>query len=68
MATGLQALDVRLEVIEEVLGHTSGSRGGIVGVYQRHRFEKEKRAALESWSQHIQSLLEPTAAEKLVQL
>jgi hypothetical protein len=32
---------VRLEVIEAVLGHVSGSRAGIVGLYQRHRFEAE---------------------------
>ncbi len=68
VATGLQALGARLEVIDEVLGHASGSRAGIVGVYQRHRFEKEKRAALDSWSRHIQGLLEPAAAEKVVQL
>jgi integrase len=67
-ATGLQRLGAKLEVIEEILGHVSGSRAGVVGVYQRHRFEKEKRAALESWSRHIQSLLEPTVAEKLVHL
>ena len=36
VATGLQRLGVRLEVIEAVLGHVSG-RAGIVGVYQRHR-------------------------------
>ena len=38
VATGLQRLGVRLEVIEAVLGHMSGSRAGIVGVYQRHQF------------------------------
>ena len=58
------ALGARLEVIEEVLGHASGSRAGIVGVYQRHRFEKEKRAALESWSQVIQTLLEAEPTRK----
>jgi len=36
MATGLQRLGVRLEVTEAVLNHVSGSRSGIVGVYQRH--------------------------------
>ena len=36
MATGLQRLGVRLEAIEAVLGHISGSRLGIVGTYQRH--------------------------------
>ena len=43
VATGLQRLGVRLEVTEAVLGHVSGSRSGIVGVYQRHEYRDEKR-------------------------
>lgn len=42
LATGLQRLGVRLEVTEAVLNHTSGSRTGIVGVYQRHDWASEK--------------------------
>jgi integrase len=57
VATGLQRLGVRLEVAEAVLNHVSGSRGGIVGVYQRHDWKDEKRAALNAWSEHVQSLI-----------
>src|SRR5262249_24640771 len=40
-------LGVRLEATEAVLNHTSGSRGGIAGVYRRrHDWAAEKRAAL----------------------
>ena len=53
VATGLQRLGVTLQVVEAVLGHTSGSRGGIVGVYQRHNYADEKRAALEAWGAHV---------------
>jgi integrase len=55
-ASGLQRLGVRLEVTESVLGHRSGSFRGIVRVYQRHDFADEKRAALERWSDHIESI------------
>jgi hypothetical protein len=48
VATGLQRLGVWLEVTEAVLNHISGSRGGIVGVYQRHDWAAEKRAALDA--------------------
>lgn len=57
VATGLQRLGVRIEVVETVLGHVSGSRGGIVGIYQRHRFEAEAREALVVWAAHLQRLL-----------
>src|SRR6516164_9556971 len=53
VATGLQRLGVRLEVTEAVLNHISGSRGGIAGVYQRHDWASEKRAALGAWSTHV---------------
>jgi integrase len=49
VATGLQKLGVRLEVTESVLNHVSGSRAGIVGVYQKHEWSDEKRAALNAW-------------------
>src|SRR5262249_43263494 len=38
LATGLQRLGVRLEVTEAVLNHVGHSRGGIVGIYQRHEW------------------------------
>jgi integrase len=50
LATGLQRLGVRLEVTEAVLNHLSGSRAGVVGIYQRHDWAEEKRAALDAWS------------------
>ena len=67
-ATGLQRLGVRLEVTEAVLGHVSGSRGGIVGVYQRHDYADEKRRALESWSRHVATVLSKKKARKVVAL
>ena len=58
MATGLQRLGVRLEVTEAVLNHVSGSRSGIVGVYQRHGWEAEKAAALRAWTAHVLTAFE----------
>ncbi len=56
LATGMQRLGVRLEVTEAVLNHVSGTRSGIVGVYQRHSYLNEKRDALDSWGKEVQSL------------
>jgi integrase len=58
VATGLQRLGVRLEVTEAVLNHISGSRAGIAGVYQRHDWAAEKRAALDAWADHVVSIVE----------
>jgi integrase len=58
VATGLQGLGIRLEVTEAVLNHTSGSRAGVVGVYQRHKYENEKRAALNAWADKLTAIFE----------
>ena len=56
VATGMQKLGIPLPVTEGVLGHSSGSRSGIVGIYQRHTYADEKRQALEAWGQHVTAL------------
>ena len=51
-AANLQRLDVKLEIIEALLDHVSGTRAGMVGVYQRRRHEVEMREAVttyEAW-------------------
>ena len=57
LATGMQRLGVRLEVTEAVLNHVSGSRAGIVGVYQRHEYGPEKRAALDAWAREVERII-----------
>jgi integrase len=52
-ATGLQRLGVRLEVTEAILNHVGGSRAGVTGIYQRHDWATEKRAALDAWATHV---------------
>jgi integrase len=56
LATGLQRLGIPLQVTEAVLNHT-GSRAGIVGIYQRHDYAQEKRAALDAWGAHVMGLV-----------
>jgi integrase len=57
-ASGMARLGVSLVVIEKVLNHVSGSLAGIVGVYQRHEFADEKRAALQQWADHVERLVQ----------
>ena len=69
VATGLQRLGVRLEVTEAVLNHVSGTRAGIVGIYQRHDWKAEKRTALDGWAAHMLAAVDGAeAAPKVVQM
>jgi integrase len=56
-ASGMARLGIALPVIERVLNHVSGSFAGIVGIYQRHDFAKEKQAALKAWGDHIAAVV-----------
>lgn len=68
LATGLQRLGERLEVVEAILNHVAGSRSGIVGIYQRHDWAAEKRAALEAWARHVAAILNPVDETNVVPL
>jgi integrase len=57
VATGCQRLGVNLQTVEALLGHTAGSRAGIVRVYQVHDFAAEKREAIEKWGAHVMALI-----------
>jgi integrase len=67
-ASGLGRLGINLPVIEKVLNHSSGSFAGIVGVYQKHSFADEKRAALEAWGSFVTAVVEGKPASKVVRL
>jgi integrase len=54
-----------IAVTEAVLNHISGSKGGIVGIYQRHEHTGEKREARDKWAGHVEKLISNRATEKV---
>jgi integrase len=68
LATGLQRLGVRFEVVEAVLAHVSGARSGVAGIYQRHNWGDEKRSALDAWAAHVGALLTGDERDNVVKL
>jgi len=68
VASGLQRLGIALPVTEKVLNHVSGSFGGVVGVYQRHEYAEEKRAALEAWANLLGQIVSGRPAGNVVPL
>ena len=66
VASGMAKLEINLPVIEKILNHVSGSFGGIVGVYQRHSYDAEKRAAMATWARHIESVMNGETAGNVV--
>jgi integrase len=57
VATGMAELGVLPHVIEAVLNHV-GHREGVAGVYNKSAYEREVRAALALWADHVRSIVE----------
>ena len=45
-------------IIEAVLNHVSGHRGGVAGIYNRAAYEAEKATALSRWAEHVDAIVE----------
>jgi len=45
-------------VIEQILNHLSGHKGGVAGIYNRSSYEREVRAALAQWHDRLRTLVE----------
>jgi len=57
-ATGMANIGVQPHIIEQILNHQSGHRRGDAGIYNRSPYEREVRAAMALWSDHVRSLIE----------
>jgi integrase len=56
VATKLADIGVMPHVVEEILNHRSGHRSGVAGTYNRSVYEREVRAALAMWEDHVRAL------------
>jgi integrase len=57
-ATKMADIGVQPHIIEAVLNHISGHKVGVAGIYNRSSYEREVKAALALWADHIRSLVE----------
>jgi integrase len=55
--TRLADLGVLPHVIEQILNHQSGHRAGIVAVYNKSTYEREVKAAMALWDDHLRELI-----------
>ena len=52
-ATGMAGAGIAPHVVERVLNHTSGTFGGVAGIYNRFGYLDEMRQALEAWEARL---------------
>jgi integrase len=65
VATHMADLGVQPHVIEQILNHQSGHKRGPAGIYNRSSYEREVRAALALWAEHVLALVEGRASKVL---
>jgi integrase len=58
VATRMADIGITPHIIEEILNHVSGHKGGVAGIYNRSSYDREVRAALALWSDHVRMLIE----------
>ncbi|MFW7268640.1 tyrosine-type recombinase/integrase [Gluconacetobacter sp. Hr-1-5] len=51
--TIMARLGIGPHVADRVLNHVQGTIRGVAAVYQRHEFEAERAAALDTWARHV---------------
>jgi integrase len=56
--TRMADLGVQPHIVEQILNHVSGARAGVAGIYNRSVYEREVKAALALWCDHIRTLVE----------
>ena len=58
VSTHMNEIGVMPHIVEAVLGHVSGSRGGVAGIYNLATYEGDKRAAMLRWDAHLMAAIE----------
>jgi integrase len=61
VATGMADIGIQPHIIEAVLNHVSGHKGGIAGIYNRAAYGAEKAQALARWDEHINAVVSTPA-------
>jgi integrase len=52
-ATGMAEIGIEPHIIEAILNHVSGHKGGVAGIYNRARYSEATRIALQRWADHV---------------
>jgi integrase len=66
--TGMVEIGIAPHVVEAIVNHVSGAKGGVAGIYNRALHRPEKAKALQRWADHIERVVSDTKAASVVPL
>jgi integrase len=67
-ATGMAEIGIQPHIIEAVLNHISGHKGGVAGIYNRAAYAEPVRVALQRWADHVSVIIDGRSASNVVNL
>jgi integrase len=62
MATHMCELGIEPHIVEAILNHASGHKGGVAGIYNRATYAQQMKVALARWASHIDSIVSGTGS------
>ncbi len=68
VTTGMAMLKVAPHIADKIMNHQSGTISGVAAVYQRHEFLDERKAALDAWGNHVQSLVDGVDRDNVINM
>ena len=66
VVTGMAELGIQPHIIESVVNHVSGHKGGVAGIYNKAEYAEPKRIAMERWSVHVSAVVTGTTTTTTV--
>jgi integrase len=66
MATKMCDIGVEPHVVEEILNHKSGHKGGVAGIYNRAKYAEQKRVAVEKWADYVETIVNDREVDTVV--
>jgi integrase len=67
-ATHMAEIGIAPHIVEAILNHVSGHKGGVAGVYNRALYAEQTRVALAKWADHVEALITGKRPSTVVKL
>lgn len=67
-STGMARIGVEPHIISKIQNHSAGPISGVTAIYNRYSYEVERRAALEQWARHVESMVASRRGAPVVSL
>ncbi|TIT07323.1 MAG: site-specific integrase [Mesorhizobium sp.] len=61
-------LKIEPHIVEAVLNHISGARGGVAGTYNKAAYLKQKKSALDAWGRYVDELVTGKSTGNVLQM